>query len=87
MANGTKMPRPLLRGIIDFHQKKSEAMTIKAFQFKAGRHKSYPEKYIFPTMMFVNANHEAFEESRIPGVIVAIAWWDFYVKFYLLFTK
>lgn len=62
-------------------------MKIKAFQFKAGRHNSDPERRILPTIVYVNTNHKAFDDLRTPGFVIAFYWWNFYVKFYLLLTK
>lgn len=51
----------------------------------AGRNKADPEKTILPSIVFINANHPAFEDVRMPGFMIAIGIWDFSVKICILF--
>jgi len=60
-------------------------MHITKIYFKAGRNSSDPEKVILPTLMFINSNHEAFEDVRRPGFMLCIGWWDYSIKFGLFF--
>jgi hypothetical protein len=52
---------------------------------KLGRDKADPEKTVFPTLLFINTNHEAFTDLRHRGFMLCVGWWDFSIKVGLFF--
>jgi len=50
-------------------------------KFIARRAKEDPEKCVLPTIVFINTNHPAFEKGRKKGFMLVFGWWDFSVKF------
>lgn len=49
------------------------------------RSKDDPEKLITPAILFVSANHPAFEEDRQNGFLLALGWWDFSIRLAIIF--
>jgi hypothetical protein len=56
-------------------------------RFKIGRDKADPEKCVLPTILFINTNHKAFEQDRLPGFMIIFGWWDYSIKIGLIITK
>lgn len=50
-----------------------------------GRSKQDAEKTVLPTVIFINTNHQSFEDLRHRGFVIAIGWWDFSIKVGLIF--
>ena len=56
-------------------------MKKKHWMLNIGRYKDDVEKALLPTILYINPNDEAFGEYRMPGLIIALGWWDFSLKF------
>jgi len=54
--------------------------------WRIGRKKNDPEKCVLPTITFVNTNHSSLEALRQPGFVLAIGWWDWSIKCFLLYA-
>ena len=70
-------------GLAEF-SKKSQ-MDITKIYLKAGKNAADPEKVVFPTILFINSNHPAFEDVRRPGFMICLGWWDYSIKFGVFF--
>ena len=44
-----------------------------------------PEKLVLPGIVFISTNHPYFETDRTPGFMICLGWWDFSIKFGILF--
>lgn len=55
--------------------------------FIVGRDKNDVEKAVIPTVLYINPNHQVFEEARTPGFMIALGWWDFSIKLGLIIHK
>ena len=56
------------------------------WRFLVGQNKNDVEKAVLPTILYINPNHEAFEEDRMPGFMIVLGWWDFSIKFGLIIS-
>jgi hypothetical protein len=55
------------------------------FYFSIGRYKADSEKAVLPTIIFISTNHEEFADLRRRGFGLCFGWWDFAVKFWVIF--
>lgn len=53
--------------------------------FAMGRNKKDVEKSVLPAILFINTNNKEFGESKHKGFVICFGWWDFSVKFGILF--
>lgn len=47
---------------------------------KIGRTPQDPEKSILPAILFINTNHQSFDNDRHRGFVLCVGWWDWSVK-------
>jgi hypothetical protein len=66
-------------------QQIKKPLICNRYYFSIGRSKGDPEKLVLPSIVFVNANHKAFEEVRHRGFMLCLGWWDFSIKIGLFF--
>ena len=50
-----------------------------------GRNPEDPEKGVLPCIVFVNPKHPEFGEFKRSGFVIVIGWWDWSIKFGLIF--
>jgi hypothetical protein len=43
------------------------------------------EKAVLPAIIFINTNHETFEDNRRVGFYIAIGWWHYAAAIGILF--
>lgn len=52
--------------------------------WKFGRSKMDSEKAVLPAILFINTNHPSFKDLRKKGFMIALGWWDWSVKVWVL---
>ena len=53
-------------------------------RFKIGKAKADCEKMVLPGIIFINTNHESFEDDRREGFMIFLGWWHWSISFGLI---